>query len=185
MVHVSLNVASLALVGFGLFCVFSSQPPPYVFTAHSWIGLASAFLLGFQGLLGLVYLLPSGHGAIKEAVLPLHAWLGVTAYTVAMLTVCTGVMNLMALYLTRGIHHYTEPPTGHQHQPSVMDPTGNEAVIAALFGVLVLSILVFTLYALMPRRGVEWEEGDTGLGGEPVRSWVGKGQGAGSQSFEA
>ena len=156
--HAALNASALGLVGFGLYCVFTSQSAPYVFTAHSWIGLAAALLLGLQALLGLVYLLPSAHANVKATVLPLHAWLGTTAYVVAMLTVCTGVMNLQALLLTRGSHHYTAPPAGHEHGHAVMEPSSAEAIVAALLATVVLATLIFALYALMPRRAVEWEE---------------------------
>ena len=167
--HVSLNASALALVGFGLFCAFTSQPPPYVFTPHSWLGLASAFLLGLQALGGVLYLIPHGPVDVKAALLPSHAWLGLTAFALSLLTFCSGVVNLTALYLTRGTHHYTAPPSDHSHTSRVMDPAGNESLIACLLGVVALAVLLLTLYAVMPRRAVEWQEG-TDVEGS-ARAW--------------
>ena len=122
----------------------------------------------------MVYLFPRGSADVKAALLPSHAWLGLTAYALAMLTFCTGVVNLTALFLTRGTHHYASPPSGHSHTPRVMDPDGDERLIACLLAVVALAVLLLTLYAAMPRRAVEWEKsvgGGTGVEGSGRGGW--------------
>ena len=102
LMHVSLNSAAMALIGFGLYCVFTSLSSPHVYSPHSWIGLAFALLLAIQALLGLIYLGPRKEANIKAALLPTHSWLGVTAWLLGMATVLAGVQNLTTWLLTSG-----------------------------------------------------------------------------------
>ena len=161
LIHVSLNSAALALIGFGLFCVFTSLPSPHVYTPHSWIGLAFALLLAIQALLGLVYLGPRREAGIKAALLPTHSWLGVTAWILGMATVLAGIQNLTTWLLASGSPR--------------MEPAGSESMLASALGIAVFGTAFFTLYAVLPRRDVSAEaeaEGEqaTGLGGGRRRS---------------
>ena len=155
-VHVSLNSAALGLVGFGLFCAFTSLSPPHVYTPHSWIGLAFALLLVTQALLGLVYLGPRRESDIKAALLPTHAWLGVTAWVLGMATVLAGVQNLTTWLLASG-------------SPRML-PGGSESLLASVLGITVFGTAFFTMYAVLPRRDVSAEteaegEQETGAAG--------------------
>ena len=156
LIHVSLNSAALALIGFGLYCAFTSLSAPHVYSPHSWIGLAFALLLAFQALLGLVYLAPRRESDLKAALLPTHAFLGLTAWALGMATVLAGVQNLTTWLLASASPR--------------MEPGGSESLLASVLGIAVFGSTLFTLYAVMPRRDVLSEaeaegEAETGMAG--------------------
>ena len=158
-VHASLNSAALALIGFGLYCAFTSLSSPHVYTPHSWMGLAFALLLALQALLGLVYLGPRREADLKAALLPTHAWLGTTSWLLGMATVLVGVQNLTTWLLASG--------------SSRMEPAGAESLLASVLGIVVFATAFFALYAVLPRRDVLAEaEGEqaTGMAGGRSRS---------------
>jgi len=96
--HAALNGASSACILVGLCVIFTNHaghgiPPMY--SAHSWIGLASACLVAVQALVGATcYLAPPAWGLVtsetRAGLMPAHRFLGCAAFALGVAAAVAG-----------------------------------------------------------------------------------------------
>lgn len=104
--HMILHLIALLVGIIGVYAVFkyhNESGIPHMYTFHSWIGLSTIILFGFQWLFSfLTFLFPGAGTSTRSKVAPWHALIGITIFFMAIVTAETGlVQKFIFLGLTR------------------------------------------------------------------------------------
>ncbi|KAL4452375.1 hypothetical protein ABPG75_008037 [Micractinium tetrahymenae] len=169
MYHFALHTAALVCTILGVIAAFVSHtakrpaPIPNLYSAHSWLGLAVLSLLALQYAAGAFsYLWPKLSLANRQALGPLHRFLGKAVFTAGIATMAAGIQEKATF-----VQAFGKPP-------------GLHAAIMALPAALVVLLLVLALVVLFHHApgaaapapaSVEQERliaGSSGSGGGPA-----------------
>ncbi|KAI3719873.1 hypothetical protein L6452_20778 [Arctium lappa] len=95
LIHLILHLIALASGILGVYAVFKFHNElhiPHMYTLHSWIGLSTICLFGFQLLLGFFsFLFPGAKSATRARIAPWHVFFGVVIFFMAIVTAETGL----------------------------------------------------------------------------------------------
>ncbi|XP_047309885.1 probable ascorbate-specific transmembrane electron transporter 1 [Impatiens glandulifera] len=133
--HLLLHLIALICGILGIYVVFkfnNETSGKHLYTFHSWIGLSSVALFGFQWILGFFsFWWPRAEMGARARLAPWHVFFGIVIFLIVVLSVETGLVEIFTiLVLTRS----------------------QEALIVNFIGVLVLLFAVSVgLTVILPR----------------------------------
>ncbi|RWR79558.1 Cytochrome b561 [Cinnamomum micranthum f. kanehirae] len=100
LVHTVFNLIGLALAILGVYAVFKFHSDfniPNVYSLHSWIGIGTISLFGFQWLMGfLLFWYPRATKEIREKLAPWHALSGLVLFLLMICAAETGLVEIAA-----------------------------------------------------------------------------------------
>lgn len=106
-VHVTAHTLASVCIVCGLVAVFKSHslkrpmPIPDLYSPHSWLGLTTVVLGALQLCLGLyAYVWPKFHIAVRIALGPVHRFLGITTWVLALSTMAAGFQEKVTFLQT-------------------------------------------------------------------------------------
>eukprot|EP00850_Spirogloea_muscicola_P024695 SM001316S26852 [mRNA] locus=s1316:638:2125:- [translate_table: standard] len=105
-IHLAINAAALVVGVLGTIAVLrfhnESRPPiKNFYSLHSWFGITTLSLLVVQFLVGFTsFWYPGADGPTRRKVLPLHRFLGVYAFVLALATAVLGIQEKLTLLQT-------------------------------------------------------------------------------------
>lgn len=132
--HAGLHCVSFILVIIALKAVFDNHnysvpPKPNLYTLHSWIGLTTVILFGYQFFAGFItFLLPGLSREIRATYLPVHVNFGSAIFLMAVVTAMMGLSEKAIFTLD----NYSDFPS--------------EGVLINFIGVLLVSFGALVLY---------------------------------------
>ncbi|KAI3778753.1 hypothetical protein L2E82_08136 [Cichorium intybus] len=136
LIHLILHFIALAAGIVGVYAVFKFHHEIHIkhmYTLHSWIGISTIGLFGFQWILGFFsFFFPGAESAIRARMLPWHAFFGVVIFFMTIVTAETG---LAQKFLFQGLRR------------------SEEARIINFTGLLILLFAIsVVLSVILPRR---------------------------------
>ncbi|KAL4586455.1 hypothetical protein LXL04_011091 [Taraxacum kok-saghyz] len=121
LIHLMFHLIALASGIFGVYAVFKFHDEvkgAHMYTLHSWIGMATIVLFGFQLIFGsITFLFPGAAPATRARFAPWHVFAGVLIFFLAIVTAETG---LTEKFLFQKLKH------------------GQEALLVNFIGLLIL-----------------------------------------------
>lgn len=99
LLHAGLHVTAFTFAVIALVAVFDSHnlatpPTANLYTLHSWLGLSTVILFGLQFIAGFVsFLYPGLRSHLRVSVLPIHTFLGLAIFVLAIMSALTGIME--------------------------------------------------------------------------------------------
>eukprot|EP00873_Tetraselmis_striata_P021299 jgi/Tetstr1/441563/TSEL_029792.t1 len=116
MLHGVLHATAASCIVLSAVAAFKShslklpQPIPDLYSAHSWMGLATLALLGTQMLLaGWAYVFPGWTSASKRSYGPGHIFGGLAVYILGLATMATGLQEKATFLQTLGKKEVRDP----------------------------------------------------------------------------
>lgn len=97
--HAIMHTLAFVLAVIGLQAAFDSHnldnpPKPNLYTLHSWIGIITAILFGYQLLSGfLSFLYPTVSRNLRATFLPVHVSIGTATFVLAIIAAITGLLE--------------------------------------------------------------------------------------------
>ncbi|XP_076932867.1 putative ascorbate-specific transmembrane electron transporter 1 [Bidens hawaiensis] len=136
LIHLLFHLVALVTGALGTYAVFKYHNEldiPHMYTLHSWIGLSTLCLFGFQLLLGfLVFLFPGAKLATRASIAPWHILFGLVIFAMVILSAETG---LIEKFIFQKLKH------------------GQEAFVVNFIGLLILLFGTFVgLVVALPLR---------------------------------
>jgi len=137
--HATVMGTATLLACFGLKAVFDSHslatpPIPHTYSLHSWCGILTISLAVAQWFLGLVtFLWPGLASHLRSIFLPLHVFLGLSIFLMAIATALMG--------LTEKAFFKLGPSKEYQEKSAEASLINTIGLFFIIFGVLVLSLV--------------------------------------------
>ncbi|XP_024987890.1 probable ascorbate-specific transmembrane electron transporter 1 [Cynara cardunculus var. scolymus] len=138
LIHLMLHLIALASGILGVYAVFKFHNElhiPHMYTLHSWIGLSTICLFGFQLLFGFFsFLFPGAESATRARIAPWHVFFGVVIFFMAIVSAETGLTEKFYFQRLK---------------------RGQEALIVNFIGLLLLlSGITVSLIVVLPLRRI-------------------------------
>lgn len=108
-VHLILHLVAFLTGVIGIYAVFKFHEElkiPHLYTLHSWLGIITIFLYGFQWICSFfVFALPHSKTATRATIAPWHVFGGIIIFVVA---ICTALMGLAEKFIFMKLQHSQE-----------------------------------------------------------------------------
>ncbi|RWS13768.1 Cytochrome b561-like protein, partial [Dinothrombium tinctorium] len=112
LIHFILNCLTLACIVLALYSVFNGSGSAWLYSLHSWCGVATVLVFALQFIVGVFsFLVPFIGEEKRKNLLPYHAFFGTAIFVAASATCLMGATEFALLELT-GEEAYNKKPPG-------------------------------------------------------------------------